>query len=454
MTQMQQSRRDILRKSREKWAADLRTNALVVVIFLIALGFPGTLESKMGGFGTVIRYSVFLLQIATMLLSSADSVMDIRIINIDYKYMPLYLYALIIFVDSMLVTYSPKSQILACVRLSTTILYAIWLQEQFDFNKVIELLCYAQAVYVAVTIFTIIVFPSLGFDSVNSNGTALQGITTAKNSLATELVFGCVCTLTLIETKRKERQRVDRWLLLFLVQLVMLLLCQGTAMVITFLLLLLLHFFMPTRLRLPIGWLYIALSVFFLFAALTFIPKLEWFFDLVDKDPTISGRIPMWQQLIDVMLEHNTLTGFGYTMFWEDPEALRLFHAGFERNSGLAQLAAGAHNMLMESWVNTGLIGTGSFSVMVLLCLRKIKLLTESVYRYFVLFFTFITINGFTERCFGSSYDYKLTVFFWLLAYCCNWEKNGEPSRIKTPKPRRRWNTDVSAKDGTEETKN
>lgn len=454
MTQIPQSHRDILRKNREKQADELRTNTLVVVVFLIALGFPGTLESKMGGLGAVIRYSVFLLQIATMLLSGADSVMDMRIIDIDRKYTPLYLYAVIIFVDSMLVTYSPKSQILACVRLSTTILYAIWLQQHFDFNKVIELLCYAQAIYVAVSIFTIAVFPSLGFDYVNSNGTALQGITTAKNSFATELVFGCVCTLTLIDAKQKAHQRADRWLLLFFVQLVMLPLCQGTAPVITFLLLLLLRFFMPTKLRLPIGWLYIAMSIFFLFAALTFIPKLEWFFDLVDKDPTISGRIPMWQQLINVMLEHNTLTGFGYTMFWEDPEAVRLFHAGFERNSGLAQLAAGAHNMLMENWVNTGLIGTGAFCAMVLLCLRKIKLLTDESYRYLVLFFAFITINGFTERCFGSSYDYKLTVFFWLLAYCCNWEKNGEPTLIKTPKPRRRWYTDVSVQDGTEGMRN
>ena len=76
-------------------------------------------------------------------------------------------------------------------------------------------------------------------------------------------------------------------------------------------------------------------------------PAFAWIIELLGKDATLTGRIPLWKQIISVMTEHNTFTGFGYGMFWRDPQAVDLVHAAFEDDSFLGNMTSGAHNLLL-----------------------------------------------------------------------------------------------------------
>ena len=134
---------------------DFKIELLVIFAILVSLGFPGNFTQIYGDrLGTVLEYAAFFIEIFVMLFSSGNSWLDIRVVNLDKKYAVLYLFIAVLFVESMLVTSYPSLQIITCTRLVITLLFAIWLQEQFRFERLIELICTAQALF----IFSAVVF--------------------------------------------------------------------------------------------------------------------------------------------------------------------------------------------------------------------------------------------------------------------------------------------------------
>ena len=83
--------------------------------------------------------------------------------------------------------------------------------------------------------------------------------------------------------------------------------------------------------RLPLGVIYVTLSVAFLITALTILPLFQPLFSLIGKDATLTGRIPLWRQIIQVMINRHTFTGYGYGMFWRDRQAVAMVHQAFSR---------------------------------------------------------------------------------------------------------------------------
>ncbi len=408
-----------MRESTGQRRTDFKIEWIAVFAILVSLGFPGNLEIVYGEwFGAVIEYSAFLLEIFFMLFSSGQGWMNIRVISLEKKYAALYLFVAELFIVSMLVTRYPSLQIITCTRLAVTVFFMIWLQERFRFIRLVELICTAQALFILFTLYLCVRYPVLAYETGEHFVDALQGLLTTKNTCAAELVFGCLVTAFLIHEKRKNWERYWFWAVLWAVQIILLLMCQATGPVICLIVSLSL-FFIPSRVRMPVGWVYIVGSIVFLFATMTLMPAFEWFFDAIGKDATLTGRIPLWNQVIDVMLEHNTLTGFGYGMFWRDPQAYALIHAGFDENSFMGNMTSGAHNVLMEYWVNNGLIGLAVLFGLILYSMRRVEELPETEYLFCSLIMAYLLTNGFTERCLGGNYDYKMAFFLLVLALCC-----------------------------------
>ena len=398
---------------------DLEIELLVIFAVLISLGFPGNFTEIYGDrVGVVMEYAAFLIEIAAMLLSSGKSWLDIHIVNLDRKYAALYLFVAVIFAESMAVTGYPSLQIITCARLVVTLLFAIWLQEQFRFERLIELVGLAQMVFVIFVLFFMLRYPGEAFESGSTYIDALRGLYPTKNSFATELVFGILVMAFLVYEKRKRWERYFIWTFFLTVQFVLLLMCQATGALFCLILVFSLFFVLSDR-RVPIGWIYIAGNIIFLFTALTMMPAFEWFFEAIGKDATLTGRIPLWNQIIVVMLAHNTFTGFGYGMFWRDPKAVALIHAGFDENTFLGTMTTGAHNMLLEFWLNSGLIGITAFFAALLYSMRSIQTIAHEKYIFFSMIMGYLMINGFTERCLGGNYDYKMLVLFLVMACCC-----------------------------------
>lgn len=396
----------------------LKIELLVVFAVLISMGFPGGYTIVYGDWlETFMAYAAFIFEIAAMLLSSGDNWLDIQLLNLDKKYSVLYFFTAVIFIESMLVTRYPSLQFITCTRLMVTVFFAIWLQEQFAFERIIELICIAQVLFLVCTLLFTLQYPDMAFE----RGTkAFLGLNGVKNSCGNAMAFGIIMSVILIRQKIKRKDNCYWWAGICLLQMLLLVSCQATgALVRTICILILLFVF--SNVRLPIGWIFISGSILFLFLTLTLMPAFEWIFISFGKDATLTGRIPLWNQIISIMMENNTFTGYGYGMFWRTPEAVIMIQGAFDENKNyfLGNITTGAHNILLEFWLNSGLIGLSTFFLMILYSTRKIMIIPKEPYIFISIIFVDLMINGFTERSLGGNYDYKILSFFVVLALSC-----------------------------------
>ncbi len=95
----------------------------VILVLMNCLGFPGNWTRILGNsVGTLIDYGCFGLEIAVMLLSSGENILDIRIVDLRKQYLGIYAVLLVFFTESMLVSRYPNLQIITCVRFTVAVL--------------------------------------------------------------------------------------------------------------------------------------------------------------------------------------------------------------------------------------------------------------------------------------------------------------------------------------------
>lgn len=399
---------------------DFKVELFIVFAILVSLGFPGNFTNIFGDrIGSLMEYAAFFSEIIAMMLSSGKNWLEIQLVHFDKKYSMLYVMVVVLFAESLLVTNSFSLQMITCIRLYVTLLFAIWIQEQFEFEWVVELICVAQAIFVFFVLIFMLRYPGEAFETGKTYINALKGLYPSKNSFASELSFGIVVMAFLIEQKRKKHEKYNGWMLMILVQILLVVMCQATGALIC-LVFVMFVFFLPSDERLPLAWIYIAGNIVFLFGMLTLMPYLEWLFELLGKDATLTGRIPLWNQIISVMMSHHTFTGYGYGMFWRDTYAVSLIHAGFANHSFFGTMTTGAHNMLLEFWLNSGLLGIAVFFAALLYSMRHIEEVAAEKYAFSSIVIAYLMINGLTERCLGGNYDYKMFSLFLVMALCCN----------------------------------
>ncbi len=406
---------------------------IVIFCLLVSMGFPGNLEYILGEqLGLMMEYGAFLLEIAVMLFSSANRWQDIEIIRLDKKYTMLYLFVAFLFAESMVVTRFPSEQMITCLRLVVTLLFVIWLQEYFSTENMVELFCMAQTIFLVMTVFFMVRYPYLAYQSGSTYHNALMGLYPSKNACATEFCFGIIMYVMVIRMKQRRHMHVLRWYAAFFLQTILLFLCQATGAIITAVISLT-PLLLPDKKRLPLGLMYIAVNIVFLFSMLTLMPLFAGIIEAMGKDTTLTGRIPLWNQLINVMTAHHPLLGFGYGMFWRDSNAVDLVHAAFKvrTNSFFATMTSGAHNVILEMWANSGLLGLGAMFIALLQSFRSVDQLERDRYLICSTCVVFLMVNGLTERCLGGNYDFRTVAFFLALAIGCNQKKENPSSQLR-----------------------
>lgn len=180
---------------------DLKIELLVIFAILISLGFPGTYAWVWGSkSGIMMGYAAFFIEIFAMVLSSGENWLSVQVVSLDKKYSMLYILAVVLLVESMLVTNAPSLQFITSIRLCVTLLFAIWMQEYFSFRRMVEMICIAQTIFVLLVLVFMLRYPWMAFED---NG-AFIGLYPSKNSFASELSFGIACMAFLIREKRKN----------------------------------------------------------------------------------------------------------------------------------------------------------------------------------------------------------------------------------------------------------
>ena len=270
----------------------------------------------------------------------------------------------------------------------------------------------------ATALVLMVIKPSLAFYSTPLISHAFRGLMTTKNGGAAEASFGIIMEGILLKIFLDEHSHIPQWYVpLFLIQWVFLVLCRATGALLTTVFCLV-YIFLFTKHRFPVGWIYCIVNVAWVVMALSILPMLAPLLESLGKDATLTGRTPLWQQVVKVMSSHKTLTGFGYCRFWVEPKDYTLVQSGFGKDDFFGQVAVGAHNMLLELWLNVGLIGIALFFIAILFATRRIREVPEGSYMFISSFVVFLLVGGLTERIFDN-YQYKTLMFFVTLGLGC-----------------------------------
>lgn len=393
---------------------------VVLVLFMFcSIGFPGNYTKVFGDtFKTLIDYTLFLLQIVIMLITSGNSMQNIKIIDLKSRYWSIYVFLLIIFFVSMIGTSDRLEETISCVRFSVTALFALWIIDHLTIEKILECLYRAQIMYVAAAVAFPILFPGY-YNRLWDQDFAFLGLEDTKNVTAQVLCFGVLIQVLLWKVYSNHNRSVSRFFVIFLVaQTVLMILADGTSAILTCVIIAAVIVIFGDRVRMNLGLVCVVASVVFLIAAMTILPHMEPMLNAIGKDATLTGRLPLWTQLLEVIRENHTMVGYGYGHFWLDQEAVDMVHAGFSRNSFMSQMTAGAHNNLLELWLNTGLIGVTAFFAMLIIVFSHPRLLPKEKYLFCLTYMSFYTLVGFTERSW-TTYGYKMFCLFLAAGIAC-----------------------------------
>jgi exopolysaccharide production protein ExoQ len=395
-------------------------NAAIGFIMLVSLGFPGKYEVIVGEQGDMaFQYLSFGLQIMVM-LSAGRNVMEWRLVDVKLRYWSLYLMAAVFFAGSMAVTGYPREQFVTCVRFTVLLLFALWLSENREPEENLRLFCMAQAVFAASVLMFIVLYPDRAF--VREVGEHdFTGILRTKNNAAAEVSFGLVLQAALYRIMRDEGKQIPRWFVILSgAQLTLLALCSSVGALVYAAVP---AFFVLALSRrcvrgLPLGILYVAGSVGFLIAVQTVMPIAAPVLEAIGKDATLTGRIPLWRQIIQVMTQHRSFMGWGFCMFWRDRRAVALIHTAFSRYSFMGSMTTGAHNVLLELWLDTGLFGVAAFFLAMLVSTSQIKRLKDAQYVFCAAVILWFFLHGLLERAFSPSSYHTLSLLMAMGTAC------------------------------------
>lgn len=393
-------------------------NVLTIYVLLVFLGFPGTFSKVIGGsVASLLEYLSWGLQFMLVMLASGDDVWNIKLLNLQPGYRFIYLYITFISAESLLVTINRKTVITTLVHFVLTLMFALWLIEAYEPEELMEVFYGAQFLFVGVVLLCMVAFPNIAFYNYQGSRT-LRGLFATKNEFGTELAFGILVQCILLRMYRAKGRPISILFLgMMVLQFFMILMTKNMgALLITigFISYILYYGMSKSKTRLPLGLVFVVGSVGFLFFALTILQALSPLLESLGKDASLTGRVPLWERTITIMTESHTLTGYGIEMFWKTPAAVTYFHAGFDPNSWAATSSASTHNMLMELWCNTGLLGIAFFFFLFIRAGRGIRYLEENQYLFCSSYTVMFMVRGFTERQTNPSSSYYLLLFVML----------------------------------------
>lgn len=383
------------------------TELLIILVIVNALGFPGNYINLFGQqIETIVEYGAFLVEILLLLRFSSS-----RSLSIKKRHLPIIIFAVTIFAESMIVTNYPGLQIISCTRLCITIAFALLLADRICTEDILELFYKAQIVFLILTTVYAVIDPSGAFQDTTVVTHAFTGLFTTKNNCASELACGIIITTVLLKIQSDRGEKLEKIKIVVLgIHLVLLVSCLATGPIF-YMLVPVIYIIFFSRKRINPTLFMWGVSLGFLFVSLTILPLFAKILDFLGKDITLTGRTNMWSQVIEVMTSTHTMTGFGYAMFWRDPSAYGLIHAGFSQYSFLGNMTSGAHNMIMDLLLNIGIIGLVLLFIMCFFTLRKYKMWGNPQYIFIITYIMYFSLHGLLERAFDT-FNYSTLLFF------------------------------------------
>jgi len=231
-----------------------------------------------------------------------------------------------------------------------TTAFGLFLASRFTPRALLGVVAAAFGLSAVLSLVFAIAMPAIGIDHFRHPG-AWQGVYTHKNSLGGAMVTGAVAFLLL----RGSLPRARRWIAscgLGLCLFLLLMCTSKTALTVLLVLFAATAVFRTLRWRLDVAVM-VLIAVVLVGGSIVTVVVANWepLLTAMGKDPSLTGRVPMWEVLARTIGERPWL-GHGYNAFWlghTGPSAAPLREIGWE--------AASAHNGFLEVGLQLGLVG-------------------------------------------------------------------------------------------------
>jgi O-antigen ligase len=264
---------------------------------------------------------------------------------------PVFLYAGLVFASTFW-SASPGDTVKRALVFVAVTSFASYLVMRFSLDQIIRLLAVMFMISVAVNAAFVIALPQYGLDSGNN----FTGVFSQKNALGYTAALGVPVLIVAGRSMRRGRGRV-LFYATALAQIALLIGSQSKTMLVASLLppllMVVYHGFRGRKtLRGAVLVSLVGSSLFTVAFATANIGVLaQW----LDKDVTLTGRIPLWQNLIPIVLE-SPILGHGYAAAFGG--YFSPVHEVWIQNRWDP---SHAHNALLQTWLEIGLVGVVLF---------------------------------------------------------------------------------------------
>ena len=404
------------------------------------LGFPGNLGKMFSESLTLLLdYASSFLQLILILLASGDSLLEIKLLDIKKKHLPIYALMIAVFLISYLGAASKTAMISTYFRFTLTALFGVWLADHYEPERLMDMLYGGFVVFLGVNLLMMTVFRGHGYYFDEEGRYLFRGITERKNNIGEELAHGLALQGAIFMVKRDHKKPLPRFFYaVALGQVFMLIASQAIGSLLTaavsVVYLLVFERLLGARGRFQWGILYAIVSLGFLFIALTILPVFAPFLESLGKDATLSNRTYIWEGVIQFMQESHTFTGYGLFLFWNDTSALRSLQYHFHRNSWFRSMTFGSHNVLLELWLDIGLLGIAAYLLTMIYCFNRPRKMSEDQYQLCSAIMFPLMIRGLTERAFSNA-NYSTLFLFLVLSIACNSSAKRQINRLRPLRP-------------------
>lgn len=266
------------------------------------------------------------------------------------------------------------------IALALTTAFGVWLAARYTWRDLLAILGLTWLLLAVGSLVAALAVPSFGVES-NVHAGAWRGLWFTKNIMGgnmarASLLFG---VLALTQTHLRKV-----WIGGFLISIVLVIMSTSKTSLLGMLLgfgILVLGAIMrrgPVS-ALAITW---ASVTFGGVLALVFVFQPDFIFEMLGRDPSLTGRTDIWAALTDVIADRPWF-GYGYGAFWTEGSLA----AEYVREQTQWRVPT-AHNGWLELWLGVGAIGVGAFAISFLAStLRAIGTAFNNWYGFFALGF-------------------------------------------------------------------
>lgn len=286
--------------------------------------------------------------------------------------------------------------------------FALYFASRYTLREQVRLIAWTFSIGSILSLIFALGLPSIGKHGADHPG-AWKGIYDYKNTLGSMMLIGSL-SFYLLPVDNPKRN-IYKWLGLCLPLSVIVLSNSKTAVVVYFLLGVMLVFYRTFRWQGKISVIYLDLTVLVVGIVGTFVLT-NWsaLLGSIGKDPTLTGRTPMWGMMIRFIMERPWL-GYGRGAFWAKGTKYPAIVGGTLSSQFVAPHG---HNGYLDFALDVGLIGLALFLFCFILAfvraLKRAYAARSPEEIWPLAFLLFLGMNNIME-----SYILRLANIYWVL---------------------------------------